>query len=179
IALARFVHARTTGHDDTSRRAAMGETVGPAGLLALFFVVGLKLAALATLPAPIGLLALVAAVAAGRAAMAVAAARLRPLPDDAPTDTSSLAPSLAGAALAAGYARPGREVIATAVILGGAIVLLMLGPLSGVLALAAAALIAWLAMAAARNAVGGYTDLVLATIAGLVEAAVLVSAAIV
>jgi len=186
MALARFAHGQATGNDDTSRRAAMTETVGPMGLIVLFFVVGLKLAALASLSAPTGLLALVVAVVAGRTAMVIAASRLRPLADlpapsgdsRAEASSASARPSLSAAALAAGYARPTREVITTATLLGAAIVLLMLGPLSGVLALSVAIIIGWLAIGQARNAIGGYNETVLAAIAGLVEAAVLVSVVI-
>jgi adenosylcobinamide-GDP ribazoletransferase len=151
------------GRDRDHKLAIMRDSrIGAYGVLALIFAVGLKLAALGALP-PRGVLpALVAAHVASRAVLPWVMWQERPARAD-------------GLAVAAGA--PAGAAVLWSLGLGAAALLLALGPVGGLIALAAAAILAqglaWLA----RRQVGGITGDVLGALQQAVEVAVLLVAA--
>ncbi|HEX2152085.1 MAG TPA: adenosylcobinamide-GDP ribazoletransferase, partial [Stellaceae bacterium] len=120
---------------------------GTYGVLALVLSVGLRVTAIAAIGDPVFVgLALVAAHAASRAVLPSAMLLLRPARDN-------------GLGAAAG--RPSGTIAALAALIGAAIVLATLGPLTGALALLLASGAVALAGMLARRQIGGYTGDVL------------------
>lgn len=146
--LARFADALITGATKTARLAAMkDDALGSYGIIVLMVALGLRIGAVAAIADAIAVAAaLAAATAASWAAVPVV---LHYLP---PARRSGFA-HLAG--------RPRRDQTMLALALGAAVALLVLGPVTGIIALAVGALgalkFAWLAK---RN-LGGTTGDVL------------------
>jgi adenosylcobinamide-GDP ribazoletransferase len=136
------------GRDRDHKLAIMRDsTHGTYGIVALVLGIGLRVSAIAAIGDPVFVgLALVAAHAASRAALPPAMLLLRPARAD-------------GLGAAAG--RPGRIVAAVAALIGAAIALATLGPLTGALALILAGAAVALAAMLARRQIGGYTGDVL------------------
>ncbi len=129
------------GRDD-KLRIMRDSRVGAYGVVAIVLSLGLRAAALASLPAALGAAAFVAAAASSRAALP---AILRWLPPA----------RLAGMAADAG--RPDAAAVATAAAIGAAIALVAVGPVTGVVAAAVAALAAAVVAVLARWQIGGHT----------------------
>jgi adenosylcobinamide-GDP ribazoletransferase len=135
--------------------------IGAYGVLALMFSVGLRSAALVALAAPTEVAAaLVAAHALGRGvipALMHGHEAVRP------------------GGLGATAGTPTRATVVTALGLAAAIVVVVLGPWAGLLALAAGGLVTWLVAALARWQIGGYTGDVLGALEQAVETIVLIA----
>lgn len=136
--------------------------IGTYGVLALVVAVALKGAALVALPAGHAAGALVAAHIASRAVLPWIMRQERPARSD-------------GLAVAAG--RPAAAAVLWSLGLAVIAVLLAQGLATGLIALAAAALVAQLAAWVARRQVGGYTGDVLGAVQQAVEVSVLLVAA--
>jgi adenosylcobinamide-GDP ribazoletransferase len=152
------------GHDRETRLAIMRDSRhGTYGVLALVSSVLLRAAALAAEGDPVHAgLALIAAHAASRAFL--------------PAALSALAPARADG-LGAGAGRPRPRQVAAAAALGGAIALMALGPLRGLLALALAAAAIAAAAGLAERRIGGYTGDVLGAFQQIGEIVILFAAA--
>ena len=136
--------------------------IGPYGVLALLFSVGLRASILAGLMGPwAAAAALIAAGAGSRAALPVVMYRMKPA-------------RTSGLAVDAG--RPRKEDAITGALLGGALVLLFLGPADGVAALLAGAAAAALMAALAQRQIGGHTGDVLGAVQQATECAILMAA---
>jgi adenosylcobinamide-GDP ribazoletransferase len=134
-----FGGGRTTGD---KLRIMRDSRVGTYGVIAVVFSLGLRVAAVAALPAVLGAVAIIAAAALSRAMLP---AILRWLPPARP------------AGMGAEAGRPRVQAVVAAAIIGGLVALMTLGP---IIALAAAALAAVGAAAVALIAwrqIGGYT----------------------
>ncbi|MFI4988767.1 MAG: adenosylcobinamide-GDP ribazoletransferase [Alphaproteobacteria bacterium] len=153
------------GGTAAARLAIMRDSrIGSYGVLALILSVGLRAGALAQLAQPwVVLAALAAAAAASRGLLPLVPWALEPARS---TGLGRL------------VASPSQEVVATAAALGAIAALFLLGPLAGVVALAAALAAAWGIAALARSRLGGYTGDVLGAIQQAAETAILVVAAI-
>ena len=136
------------GRDRDRKLAIMRDSAhGTYGVVALVLSIGLRATAIAAIGDPVFVgLALIAAHAASRAALPMAMYLLRPARAD-------------GLGTAAG--RPGRMVAAVAALIGSAIALATLGPLTGALALLLTGGAVALAAMLARRQIGGYTGDVL------------------
>ena len=135
--------------------------IGSFGALALVFSVAIRAAFLAGLATPgIAVLALIAAGAASRGAMSAVMVAI---------------PTARHQGLAATFGRPAREDAVTGALLGGAIALLCLGPLAGVLAVALSAATAFALARLAKRHLGGYTGDVLGAVQQACEIAVLLA----
>jgi adenosylcobinamide-GDP ribazoletransferase len=154
------------GGGDTRERklAIMRDSAhGTFGVVALVLSVGLRATAIAAIGDPVSAgLALIAAHAASRGLLPVAMRSLRPARAD-------------GLGAAAG--RPSRAVAGAAALIGLAVALTTLGPLTGALALLLAAAAVALAGMLARRQIGGYTGDVLGCFQQIGEIAMLLVAA--
>jgi len=136
--------------------------IGSFGALAIVFSVAIRAAILAGFATPgIAVLALIAAGAASRGAMSAVMVAI---------------PTARRQGLAATFGRPAREDSVTGALLGGAMALLCLGPLGGVLAVALAAVTAFALARLAKRHLGGYTGDVLGAVQQACEIAVLLGA---
>lgn len=152
-----FGGGRTAGD---KLRIMRDSRVGTYGVIAVVFSVGLRVAAIAALPAVLGAAALIAAAALSRAMLP---AILRWLPPARP------------AGMGAEAGRPGAQAVVAAAIIGGLVALIALGPL---VALAAAALTATGAAAVALLAwrqIGGHTGDVCGAVQQAAEVAALLA----
>ncbi len=136
---------------------------GTYGALALIFSVGLRAAALAAIAAP------------GPAAAALVAAHA--LARALPAAVMTWVPLARDDGLAAAAGQPETEHAWTALGLGAAIALVLLGFGAGLAALLAAGLTTFAAIRLARARIGGYTGDILGAIEQLGEVAVLLAAA--
>mgnify|MGYP006274549007 FL=1 len=152
------------GQDAARKLAIMRDSyVGSYGVAAIGFSLLLRAAALSALVAvPGGALALVGAHALARAAMLPVMRGLTPARADG---------------LGHGAGRPTRATAGTALVFGGVLTLIALGPLAGLAALAVAALAAALVARLAARQVRGYTGDVLGAVEQTVETVVLLTAA--
>ena len=152
------------GQDAARKLAIMRDSyVGSYGVAAIGFSLLLRAAALSALVAvPGGALALVGAHALARAAMLPVMRGLAPARADG---------------LGHGAGRPTRATAGTALVFGGVLTLIALGPLAGLAALAVAALATALVARLAARQVRGYTGDVLGAVEQTVETAVLLTAA--
>jgi adenosylcobinamide-GDP ribazoletransferase len=136
--------------------------IGAYGVLALMLIIGLRILCVADLHGGFtAALALIAAAAGSRTVLPlvlhyVPAARADGLGHDA--------------------GRPGRRMLIDGTALGAALVLVGLGPLGGLLGIAAAALITWTIVQLALRRIGGQTGDVLGAIQQAAEAAILLAA---
>ena len=138
--------------------------IGTFGVLAIVFSVAIRAAFLAGFATPgIAVLALIAAGAASRGAMSAVMAAI---------------PTARRQGLAATFGRPAREDAVTGALLGGALALLCLGPLAGVLAVVLAAVTAFALARLAERHLGGYTGDVLGAVQQACEIAVLLAAVV-
>lgn len=139
--------------------------LGVHGLLALLFLVTLKigLIAAAVLPRDAGA-ALISAVVAGRAVIPVVVYNMRPSPK-APQHPWT--------------ARPGQEAVWTGALLGIAFMLLFLGAKVGIAALIFGALVAALAAWRVRHELGGHPPEGIAVVLSATEVAVLIAAVVI
>jgi len=151
------------GRDRTRKLEIMRDSrIGSFGVLALVLSVGLRAGALAALATPLAAgAALVAAHAVSRAVLPAAMIALPPARDDG---------------LAAASGRPAAIHAATALIVGGLLSLLALGPGPGSVGLLAGAVAAVLVIALARAQIGGHTGDVLGAIQQAAETTVLLAA---
>lgn len=153
------------GRDATERLAIMRDSrLGTFGMLALFFCVGLRVAALAQLATPAAAVAaLVAAAGASRGLVPLIVLWLVPARPDG---------------LGAMLGRPSQEIIVTAAVLAVLVALILLGLAGGITALACG-LAALLGVGAlAQKRLGGYTGDVLGAAQQVTETAVLLAAVI-
>ena len=152
------------GADAAGKLAIMRDSrVGSYGVAAIAFSLLLRAGALMTLAAvPGGALALIGAHALARAAMLPVMRGLQPARADG---------------LGRGAGRPSRGAAGTAVGLGALTALLTLGPLTGLLAIAVAAVATAVVARLAARHVHGYTGDVLGAVEQAVETAVLLTAA--
>lgn len=151
------------GRDREAGLAIMRDSrIGSFGVLALILSVGLRVAALAALPAWAGAAALIAAHAVARGLLPMVMVRLVPARAD-------------GLAVQAG--RPESDTALAAAGIGAVIALVALGLTAGAVAMAIAAGAAWAVAALARRLIGGYTGDVLGAIEQAGESAVLIIAA--
>jgi adenosylcobinamide-GDP ribazoletransferase len=152
------------GQDAARKLAIMRDSyVGSYGVAAIGFSLLLRAAALSALVAvPGGALALVGAHALARAAMLPVMRGLSPARADG---------------LGHGAGRPTRATSATALVFGGVLTLIALGPLAGLAALAVAALATALVARLAARQVRGYTGDVLGAVEQTVETVVLLTGA--
>ncbi|HEV2303559.1 MAG TPA: adenosylcobinamide-GDP ribazoletransferase [Stellaceae bacterium] len=152
------------GHERAHKLAIMRDSRhGTFAVAALLLSFGLRGAALAEIGDPLrALLALLAAHAASRGLVPVAAAVLRPARADG---------------LGADFGEPSAWVAAAAVLAGGLISLVALGPIRGLVGFGLAGLAALGAAELARRQIGGYTGDVLGAVQQLGEIAMLLAAA--
>lgn len=137
--------------------------IGTFGALAIVFSIAIRAAILAGFATPgIAVLALIAAGAASRGAISAVMAAI---------------PTARRQGLAATFGRPAREDSVTAALLGGALALLFLGPLAGILAVALVAATAFALAHLAKRHLGGYTGDVLGALQQACEIAVLLAVA--
>jgi adenosylcobinamide-GDP ribazoletransferase len=127
---------------DDKLRIMRDSRVGTYGVVALVFSLGLRVAAVAALPAVLGAATIVAAAALSRAMLP---AILRWLPSARPAGMSAEA------------GRPRLQAVVMAAILGGVVALIALGPVTALLAGALAASGAAAVALLARQQIGGHT----------------------
>jgi len=166
MGVAAFADALYRKSKPKDRVASMDHThLGVHGLLAILFMVTLKIGLIAAAATTVdSAAALIAASAAARTAL--------------PLTTHNL-PFAAGAAAGPLTAKASRDAMWTALALGVAFVLLFLGPLSGIVALAFGALVGAAAAWRVRHELGGYTLEGLAVVVSATETAVMVAAVII
>jgi adenosylcobinamide-GDP ribazoletransferase len=152
------------GRDREEKLAIMRDSRhGTFAVAAILFSLGLRAAALAAIAAPLrALLALVAAHAAARALLPIAALFSSPAREEG---------------LGAAFGEPPLPATLLSAALALALALLTLGPLSGLLALALAALSSLAVVSLAHRQIGGYTGDVLGAIEQVGEVAMLLVAA--
>lgn len=152
------------GHDRERKLAIMRDSrLGTYGVAALAFSIGLRAAAVSAIGDPLHAgLALVAAHAAARGFL--------------PATMRALAPAR-GDGLGADAGRPGPWAALFAAALGAAIAVGCLGPVSGLVALAAAAVAVAATAALAQRQIGGYTGDVLGAFQQIGEIVMLLAAA--
>lgn len=154
------------GRDVTERLAIMRDSrLGTYGMLALFFCVGLRVAALAQLATSgTAVAALVAAAAASRGLVPLLILWLEPARPDG---------------LGAMLGRPSQEVIVTAAALAALAALILLGVAGGIAALACGLATVLGVGALAQRRLGGYTGDVFGAAQQVTETAILLAAVIV
>lgn len=136
--------------------------IGAYGVLALILVIGLRILCVAELHSSFtAALALVAAAAGSRTLLPLVLHYVPPARTDG---------------LGHDAGRPGKRMLIDGTALGAALVLIGLGPFGGVLAIAAAVLVAWAIANLATRRIGGQTGDVLGTIQQAAEAAILLAA---
>ncbi|MBI1774896.1 MAG: adenosylcobinamide-GDP ribazoletransferase [Proteobacteria bacterium] len=152
------------GGDTTERRLEImrDSQTGVFGVLALVFTVGLRAAALASLPQAMAAAALIAAHAASRALLPAVMIHLEPARTDG---------------LAADAGRPSETSMRWSLAIGAVVALASLGVVSAVLALAAALAVVAAMARLARRRIGGYTGDVLGACQQLAEVVMLLVAA--
>ncbi|MDP6603880.1 MAG: adenosylcobinamide-GDP ribazoletransferase [Rhodospirillales bacterium] len=139
--------------------------IGSFGVLAIVFSVAIRAAFLAGMATPgVAVLALIAAGAASRGAMSAVMVAI---------------PTARHQGLAATFGRPAREDAVTGALLGGALALLCLGPLAGILAVALSAATAFAVAGLAKRHLGGYTGDVLGAVQQACEIAVLLAVVVI
>lgn len=166
MGVAAFADALYRKSKPKDRVASMDHThIGVHGLLAILFMVTLKIGLIAAAATTVdSAAALIAASAAARTAL--------------PLTTHNL-PLAAGAVEGPLTIKAGRDAMWTALALGIAFVLLFLGPLTGFVALAFGGLVGAGAAWRVRHELGGYTLEGLAVVVSATEIAVLVAAVII
>lgn len=166
MGVAAFADALYRKSKPKDRVASMDHThLGVHGLLAILFMVTLKIGLIAAAATTIdSAAALIAASVAARTAL--------------PLTTFNL-PLAAGAVEGPLTVKASRDAMWTAVALGIAFVLLFLGPLTGFVALAFGGLVGAAAAWRVRHELGGYTLEGLAVVVSATEIAVLVAAVII
>lgn len=123
-------------------RIMQDSRIGTYGVVAVVFSLGLRAAAVAALPAVPGAAAMIAAAALSRAMLP---AIMRCLPPARPVGMSAEA------------GRPQVETVVVAVIIGGLVALIALGPVTALLAAASAGSAAAAVALLARQQIGGHT----------------------
>jgi adenosylcobinamide-GDP ribazoletransferase len=136
--------------------------LGKFGMLALIFVVGLKVAAIEALGSGLAAASLIAAEVAGRTVLPVILMLIPPARTE-------------GLSFEAG--RPRKENVTLSLLLGGALTLLMLGIGAGFVAIIITAALCALMVRIATMRLGGYTGDVLGAIEQLTATVVLLTAA--
>jgi adenosylcobinamide-GDP ribazoletransferase len=166
MGVAAFADALYRKSKPKDRVASMDHMhIGVHGLLAILFMVTLKMGLIAAAATTVdSAAALIAASAAARAAL--------------PLTTYNL-PLAAGAAAIPVSVKASRDGMWTALALGIAFVLLFLGPLSGFVALAFGGLVGAAAAWRVRHELGGYTPEGLAVVLSATEIAVMLAAVII
>lgn len=161
--LANAVDGLLSGKDrDDSLRIMRESSLGKFGMLALIFIIGLKVAAIEALGPTLAAASLIAAEVAGRT---VLPAILMVIP---PARTEGLS-------FEAG--RPSKESVTLTLLLGGALTLLMLGIGAGLIAIIITAVLCALMARIATMRLGGHTGDVLGAIEQITATAVLLTAA--
>lgn len=166
MGVAAFADALYRKSKPKDRVASMDHThIGVHGLLAILFMVTLKIGLIAAAATTVdSAAALIAASAAARTAL--------------PLSTYNL-PRAAGAAEGPLTVKASRDAMWTALALGIAFVLLFLGPLTGFVALAFGGLVGAAAAWRVRHELGGYTVEGLAVVVSATEIAVMLAAVII
>ena len=161
--LANTMDGLFTGTRPDNRLHVIREAqLGTFGMLALMFVVGLKVAALETIEPGSAAASLIAAEVAGRSALPAMLFTIPPARSD-------------GVSFQAG--KPQRDQVGLAILLGSALVLLMLGIGSAIIAILVAAAVGMLIARTAKARGGGHTGDMLGAMEEIVSTAVLLVAA--
>lgn len=147
---------------DDVLRMMRESNLGAFGMLALVFIVGLKVAALEAIEPGEAAASLIAAEVAGRTVLPVVLLLLPPARTE-------------GLSLEAG--RPRKEDITLTLLLGGALILLMLGITTGIVTIVLAAVTTAMAIKVARARLGGHTGDILGATEQVTATAVLLAAA--
>lgn len=161
--LADTADGMMAGRDRDGTLAIMRDSrIGAFGALALIVVIGLKISALEALEPAAAAAALVAAEVAGRTALPTILRAMRPARAD-------------GLGFDAG--QPARDELMLANVLGGVFILLMIGVVTGIVAMAVGAGVAALAARGIGARIGGHTGDVLGAVQQLTATTVLLVAA--